>query len=130
MRNTLQYNIVFDTVSSMHTHPSADDIYEAVIKKWPSVSKGTVYRNLNQLASEGKILRIAVANAPDRFDHTTHPHVHIMCDKCGKVFDVMPDNDFSLSYKNNESFVITGYDIMFHGYCSSCKASEEVTQIG
>ena len=125
MRNTIQNKIIYETVCNMYTHPSADDIYEEVIKKWPTVSKGTVYRNLNQLASDGKILRIEVANAPDRFDHTITPHVHIKCNECGRVFDIPFDNQPVLSYNNDENFKITGYNLMFYGYCKECMNSKE-----
>lgn len=53
-RNTVQRQIVLQAVLRMHDHPTADTVYAAVAADHPSISKATVYRNLNQLASQGR----------------------------------------------------------------------------
>ena len=55
-RNTVQRQIVLQAVRSLHDHPTADSVYAVVAAEHPSISKATVYRNLNQLALQGEIL--------------------------------------------------------------------------
>ena len=124
-RSTIQKSLISSAVLSMDNHPTADEIYAEVLKRCPNISKGTVYRNLNQLAESGEILRVQVANAPDRYDHTLGDHSHFYCRSCGKVYDyqlqtpVLPQPDL-----NPELQVLT-CDVIFSGYCSSCQQKEE-----
>ena len=85
-RNTIQRDIVLKAVRSLGNHASADEIYSCVSKDYPSIGKGTVYRNLNILAEEGEIRKVEIPEGPNRFDHSVGKHYHITCIKCGKVF--------------------------------------------
>ncbi len=119
-RNTIQHTLVFDAVMAMSCHPTADEIYDEVVKKCPGISKGTVYRNLNRLADEGKILRVAVANAPDRYDRTIAPHCHFRCLCCGQVCDFELAHGVELDERLNKGFVVKGYELVVNGYCPEC----------
>lgn len=94
-RNTVQRQIVLKAVRSLHDHPTADSVYAVVAAEHPSISKATVYRNLNQLALQGEILRVPVPTGADRFDFNTQAHYHVRCTCCGNVYDVFmpPVND-------------------------------------
>lgn len=120
-RNTVQKQLILDAVRGLDSHPTADEIYERVAVRCPSISKGTVYRNLNRLADDGEILRVAVANAPDRFDRTTGDHCHCRCLTCGRVFDYKALPHIELSRTGCGDFEVTGCDVVFRGYCKSCK---------
>ena len=87
-RNTIQRQIVLQAVNQMHNHPTADAIYAVIAAQHPTISKATVYRNLNQLAAQGEILRVPVPTGADHFDFNIKPHYHVRCTKCGGVFDV------------------------------------------
>ena len=70
-RNTIQRQIVLQAVNQMHNHPTADAIYAVIAAQHPTISKATVYRNLNQLAAQGEIFtlistssRIIMCGAP------------------------------------------------------------------
>lgn len=122
-RNTLQCQIVLDTVVHLRSHATADEIYQAIYQKHPTISRATVYRNLNRLAQQGKIRKLEIAGGPDHFDHCCHDHVHVKCEKCGQVFDV--DMDFvsglEQQIRDPRGFEFTRYDIIFHGICPACK---------
>ena len=122
-RNTVQRQIVLQTVLQMHNHPTADMVYAAVAEAHPSISKATVYRNLNQLAGQGEIRRVPVPNGADRFDFNTEEHYHVRCSECGAVFDVyMPQVDDLIERIDDASGVtIQRYDILFEGVCANCQ---------
>ena len=50
-RNTIQRALVLEAVRSLHNHPTSADVYEAVRRTYPNISRATVYRNLGVLAS-------------------------------------------------------------------------------
>jgi Fe2+ or Zn2+ uptake regulation protein len=84
---TCQKKTILDFLKSVRTHPTAEEIYQAVKTKLPQISKGTVYRNLNFLAREGKILEI-FSNKVSHYDGDISFHSHFICRKCGKIFDI------------------------------------------
>ena len=122
-RKTIQRSLVLEAVNKLHNHATADEIYDAVIIEHPNISKATVYRNLNTLSEMGEIRKLEIPGGADRYDHCTHNHCHIKCDKCGRLFDV--DMDYISGLENNirdtRGFDFTGYDIIFRGTCPDCK---------
>ena len=74
-------------IEKLYSHPTAEDIYMIVKGKDPAISRSTVYRNLNLLVEDEKINKISMQAGPDRYDFIREPHSHIICTKCGKVFD-------------------------------------------
>ncbi|GFN35685.1 Fur family transcriptional regulator [Tepidimicrobium xylanilyticum] len=108
-------------------HPTATEIYEYIREFYPNISLGTVYRNLGLMAESGEVLRITLGDAPDRFDINTHDHIHVMCRKCGEVFDAEIDNLKELLTEMDQ--YLEGYtgvhienrSMYFKGVCSSCR---------
>lgn len=131
-RNTVQQDIICNTVKGMDTHPSPDEVYEKVRKDFPTIGRATVYRVLNKLAQKGEIKKVVLPNTADRFDFRTDEHIHIRCKYCNKVFDVDFHDDAELKrcidimsdYHKAElnGFEVTGVNISFEGICRDCLA--------
>jgi Fur family ferric uptake transcriptional regulator/Fur family peroxide stress response transcriptional regulator len=121
-RNTIQRQAIFDSVRELDTHPTAEQVYEHVVKKHPRISKATVYRNLGQLADAGDLLNIGSFCGSVRYDHNCRRHYHFICEQCKRVFDV---NDYFPGLADNlagmDGFEITGYILTFRGLCCACK---------
>ncbi|MBR4879067.1 MAG: transcriptional repressor [Clostridia bacterium] len=122
-RNTIQKKLIMDAVNSLCIHPTADEIYEYIVKDHPTISKGTVYRNLNTMCEEGSVYRVKVPGAPDRFDFTIDAHYHFVCEDCKRVFDVDMDYMSELEEKvpNNMGFIIKSHELIFSGVCKNCQ---------
>ena len=122
-RNTVQRQIVLQAVRSLHDHPTADSVYAVVAAEHPSISKATVYRNLNQLALQGEILRVPVPTGADHFDFNTQEHYHVRCTECGNVYDVFmpPITDLLDRVTDSSDVELTHYDILFEGVCAACR---------
>ena len=48
-RNTIQKVLVRNTVYEMRRHVTANEVYEFIKEAYPTIGKGTVYRNLDIL---------------------------------------------------------------------------------
>lgn len=122
-RNTIQKELVHNAVVSLHSHVTADEVYELIKKEHSSIGKGTVYRNLNLLAEEGMIRKVEIPDGPDRFDFTLENHYHVRCVKCSSVFDVDIDTvpDLIKKIKNKNDIKFIDYDILFKGICPECQ---------
>lgn len=130
-RNTVQRQIVLQTVQGMHDHPTADTVYAAIASEHPSISKATVYRNLNQLASQGVIRRVSIPNGADRFDFNISAHYHVRCTQCGAVYDVQmpPVADLIGQVQDASGVEIERYEILFEGTCAACRKQKETPAV-
>lgn len=125
-RNTIQRELVLDAVKALHCHATADEVYGYIAKAHPTVSRGTVYRNLNLLSEDGEILRVEVAGGPDHFDHNVAPHYHVSCVRCGRAFDVDMETlpDLRKQILDQHGFKFLSYEILFKGICPDCQSVE------
>lgn len=127
-RNTIQCSLVLEAVIRLGCHATADEVYEALAQEHPSISRGTVYRNLQRLCEFGQVRRREIPGGADRFDHNCTDHYHVKCTGCGRVFDVdMPYMaDVVTSVGDAHGFVFTGHDIVFKGFCPECNSNPTV----
>lgn len=127
-RNTLQRKVILDEITSRMEHPTADQIYQYVHAKYPTISRATVFRNLKMLSEQEKILHIPIPDGADCYEGNTNPHYHVKCTRCGKISDVtFPYMDgLEAKVKSMDSdFVITGHSLVFQGLCGECNSLEE-----
>lgn len=126
-RRTPQLAVVLDAVrSSGAEHPTAERIYERVRRVLPSISLGTVYRNLQRLVQEGRIGAAQLGARSLHYDPTATPHDHFVCVACGRVEDVMTDDTSVEPLRARVRGA--GHDVVSHtlvlsGRCRSCRES-------
>lgn len=127
MKKTLQSMMVLDAVRKLHCHATADEVYAEVIKTYPNISRGTVYRNLNRLSELGEIHKRELPGGADGFDHRCDDHYHARCEVCGRVFDVDMDYIPNLAdhIADTHGFLFTHSDIVFKCICPECQQIEE-----
>ncbi len=121
-----QRKLIYDAVKENYTHPTADAIYNELKERLPSLSLGTVYRNLNQLAESGVILRLHLGEGADHYDCQTVDHYHMRCTNCGELIDIMVPH-FSEIDERIERLTgnrISGHQIVFEGVCERCQRAE------
>ncbi|MBM4323261.1 MAG: transcriptional repressor [Deltaproteobacteria bacterium] len=106
-------------------HPSADDIYKAMSKRFPTMSFATVYNTLETLRKHGQITELNFDPFKKRFDPNPNPHHHVICVKCQKILDVQNEFVFKPPKIDSEEFEIIGSHIEFYGICSKCKNKKE-----
>ncbi len=123
-RSTRQRRLVLEAVVGAKSHPTAEWVYDAVRREMPRVSLGTVYRNLQVLAEEGKI-RSFERGGRIRYDGDLALHDHFSCDGCGLLLDI-PRTAEALPAERRlkaQGFAIAGRTLEFHGLCRKCRRS-------
>ena len=132
-RNTLQRDLVLQTILSIRGHATADMVYDKIHAAHPTISRATVYRNLKMLEGEGKIMRIEVPDGADYFEARTREHYHIRCARCGKLFDAalpfMADL-VTMEQAADSEFEICACNLLFVGFCPDCKARRSAQKSG
>ncbi|GHT96339.1 transcriptional repressor [Spirochaetia bacterium] len=133
-RRTSQRDLVLEAVCTGN-HLSAREIFELVSGGEPRLSAstdgsaknrmsfGTVYRNLQILEEEGKIVAIKADPELWRYDRNRERHHHLHCTQCGKVFDIsVPYRpEFYTEAAQKSGFTIDSHTITFEGVCRLCK---------
>lgn len=122
-RKTKQRNVILEELRKVKTHPTADSVFRMVRRRLPSISFGTVYRNLSFLRDQGQVLELTCGKYSCRYDGETRSHYHFFCLDCQKVFDlhtsVLKNLDERITQKSG--FQVRYHRINFYGYCKDCK---------
>ncbi len=127
-RYSKQRQLIVDTLMKNPVHPSAETIYNMLKPEHPELSLGTVYRNLNLLAELGVIQRVQMAIPQDHYDGNTSCHYHMLCDRCGNIVDIMPDDNCGMlkcGIETKDGHYLDGQCVLFHGVCRNCRETEE-----
>lgn len=125
MRYSRQRELILQQVRSRCDHPTAEEIHRSVLEQCPALSLGTVYRNLNNLADQGEILRVPVPGQPDRYDRTLPQHSHMFCSRCGRLVDIpLPEEKLRKFLRRNIDLPIERHCLTLYGVCPDCLKKE------
>lgn len=116
MRYSKQRETVYNVLRATAAHPDVAWIYAEAQKIIPNIGLGTVYRNLSELVSIGKIKKISVKNSAERYDANVDEHAHFVCSRCGKIYDV----DCSQISLTHSVLCVTRSEVTLYGVCSEC----------
>jgi len=118
-RLTIQKKTILDYLKNTKSHPDGDSVYLEVKKQIPTISKGTVYRILNQLQEKGEIQAIILDKT--HFDGDTSLHAHFICENCGKIYDIfLDDSDIKQIKQKIKVDKINKIQILIYGKCNQC----------
>jgi Fur family peroxide stress response transcriptional regulator len=87
LKITPQRMAIAECLAGDATHPTAQELYERLRERFPSMSVATVYNTLSALDSVGHCRRLEMGGAI-RFDPNVAPHDHAVCERCGAIRDV------------------------------------------
>ena len=128
LRLTGPRRVILEGLLGTESHPTAEAVYRLVRRRLPSVSLGTVYRNLHLLVAEGLAAELPGPHA--RFDANMDAHHHFTCVRCGRIVDV----DGPLAEPQAEALrvriaartglAITHHRIEFFGRCPQCRSAK------
>jgi Fur family iron response transcriptional regulator len=101
----------------LHTdaHPSADEVWTRVKKRFPLVSRATVYNTLNLFLDKGLIRQFVLTEGRVVFDPKTEDHHHFIDEDSGKIHDV-PWEALKVSNVSKLSgFEVREYQVVMRG---------------
>ena len=104
-------------------HPSAEAVYAGLKTVMPDVSLGTVYRNLALFKEQGLIQSLGSVRGVERFDGNIEPHVHFICNDCGKVTDLHQmqiPGELTETAAKLAGARVTQCQLTFRGQCGAC----------
>lgn len=120
---TSQRTAVFEYLSSVEHHPTAEEIYLAVKPRLPRISLATVYKNLEALIKCEVVSKLTYGDAAARYDIRTDHHYHARCLSCGKVWDLdaVEGSAWLKQIKPQAGFEVKDYRLEILGHCRDCR---------
>ena len=120
LKITPQRVAVYEILLNSHNHPTVEEIYEEVKKRYPFVSLATVYRTVETLEQMGLAKKVCYWGSSARYDANTDDHHHLICVSCGAIRDIYMDKDIDIP-RELEGFETSGYSVNIYGVCPDCK---------
>lgn len=110
------------------THPTVDEIYNALLPEQPTLSRTTVYNTLKLLAAAGIIRCIDVGgNHGARWDYSRHDHAHFLCTACGSVTDIEFDVQAPAFPLPPGGFEVHTTEVNLRGVCPECRRQSQAS---
>lgn len=121
LKMTPQRRLIVHYLQAAKHHPTAEEIMNAVNRKFPMTSRATVYNTLNWLKDAGMVREVFEGDSI-RFDPNTGHHHHFVCRKCSKVEDV--ENELVGAMKIATlpgHHKVEQVEITLRGLCAACQ---------
>lgn len=107
-------------------HISVDEIYEKIRNYYPQTSLATIYKNITLLCDSGILREIKAPGYKQKYEINQDKHVHVMCDKCGKLEDLHIDYDkLQINCMQASGYDLHALSAIFIGICPVCQALYE-----
>jgi len=121
LRSTPQRRDVLEYLVRKPIHATADEIFEALTRRDPRVSRATVYNVLRDLSRTGLVRQAPGEGKAARFDANLHRHHHFVCDQCGGVEDIewfdIPVSSWKAAAQGRR---VREPEVVLHGVCARC----------
>jgi Fe2+ or Zn2+ uptake regulation protein len=121
LKMTPQRRAIVEHLQSAAHHPTADEVFTAVNRRFPMTSRATVYNTLNWLRDAGMV-REVFEGGQVRFDPNTEEHHHFVCRRCGRVEDIECESISKLkvcALPGRQQ--VESYEVTLRGLCAGCR---------
>ncbi len=123
-RHTRQLQAVWEAVAEGAGHPTAEEVFHRARQRMRTISRGTVYRNLQKLVQQGRVLVIRAPDGVQHFDASVEPHDHFACCTCGCLVDVPLARELDTSTLESWGYSVVGRQLTWIGICADCRAGD------
>ena len=126
--NTEQKKLLLEFLEKNHDSAyTIEEISNELKAKGASVGKSTVYRLMTKLVEEKRVKRQLASGSRKAvyrivLNEHCHNHLHLQCQKCGKVLhlDEKTSDELLSTVKRLKSFAINEDDTVLMGRCATC----------
>ena len=96
-------------------HPSADRVWDRVRRRFPMISRATVYNTLNLFAEKGLVRDLHLSPDSVVFDANTGAHHHLIDEETGRIYDIPWEKAAMRGLPKVEGFEIRDYQVVMRG---------------
>ena len=110
---------IYEYLNTYRSHPTVDEIYNALSDELITLSKTTVYNTLDLFVKNNLAIQVLIEDNEARYDSDTSNHGHFKCIKCNTVYDFNYDLAAS-NIPSLEGFTLEEYHTYIKGVCNKC----------
>lgn len=126
LRETPQRERILDEFLKREQHTTAEELYDIVKGRDPTIGQATVYRVLKLLCEAGLAREVDFGDGVMRYEHLYghQHHDHLVCTSCGKTVEIVDPAIEELQRRLAESagFQLTDHEMYLYGLCKACRA--------
>ncbi len=120
LKATQQRIVIYEAVLRLDNHPTTEEIYALIRPDNPSVSLGTVYKNLEKFVEAKLIRKVACEDGKMRFDGNIDKHNHFYCTNTHEIIDFQEEDLHQLignflKKKRIDNFEIEDFHLQING---------------
>ncbi|MBA3857006.1 MAG: transcriptional repressor [Cyanobacteria bacterium PR.3.49] len=125
VKPTPQRMVIAEFLLDTHSHPTADDVFQAVKDKLPvSLSRATVYNTLNALVAKGVIQEVTTEAGRVRYDANMSDHHHFVDIETGTVIDIPAETLNQIKLELGDQYKVRSFHVTIFGEVVSGKSKE------
>jgi Fur family peroxide stress response transcriptional regulator len=123
LRITPQRRAIYQELLKAKDHPSADDIYNRIVKKIPNISFDTVNRTLLTFSKIGITNVVEGYGQPKRYDPDMNTHHHFRCIQCNSIMDFNNKeyDNITVPEELKKRYSVIRKKVVLEGLCSKCR---------
>jgi Fur family iron response transcriptional regulator len=96
-------------------HPSAERVWARARRRFPMISRATVYNTLNLYAEKGLVRELHLSPDSVLFDANTGAHHHFIDEETGRIYDIPWEKVAPQKIPKVEGFEIRDYQVVMRG---------------
>lgn len=105
-----------------HGHMNVDDLYQNLLKKFPSISLATIYKNINAMVGKVFLNEVKIPESKSVYELIKEDHSHLVCSSCGKIEDITLNTSvLETTLSSQSNFKVENTEVIFSGICSHCQ---------
>ena len=116
---------ILDIFLKTEKHPTINDLYDLVRKKYHQIGLATVYRTMKVICDAGLARETDFGGNIRRFEHKYkhQHHDHLVCLKCSKIIEVISPEIEKLqeNLARRHKFKAVRHRMEIFGLCRTCK---------
>lgn len=119
-RSTRQRSAIRQVIAQADRPLLPTEILAEAQRAVPALGIATVYRNLKLMVDDGELCVVTLPGVTPRFELAeSDEHVHLLCRRCSRVFDIYGcPGDFASILP--EGFRVDDYELTLYGLCPAC----------
>jgi Fur family peroxide stress response transcriptional regulator len=129
LKITPQRCAVYGLLMTASNHPTADEVYRMVRRRFPNISYDTVNRTLLTFAEIGLVDILQTKGGPRRFDPVMDNHHHFYCVDCGKIIDFTSQqyDDLKIPDQISADCTVFTQRVVLNGLCPQCRKKKRTS---
>ncbi|MFQ5559297.1 MAG: Fur family transcriptional regulator [Nitrospinota bacterium] len=124
LKSSARRELILEVFLKEEGHISAEELYEKVKEKDPSIGISTVYRTMKILLEAGLAQQRRFSQGEARYEHefSHRHHDHLICTRCQKIIEFEEKNIEALQERIAQriGFTITSHRLDLFGVCADC----------